>query len=749
VARFASRVAGPAILFVITIGIFWKLVLTRQYTWLDQPDFVNQVLPWFQFQAREWHAGHFPLWDPYHWGGQSLIGQAQPGAAYPLNWLLFLLPLRDGWIQQPYLHWYFVLIHYMGALFCYWLCRDLKRSVPASILAGAAFGLSGFVGHTDWPQMLNGAVWAPVVFLFFLRAMRGESPVANSALSGAALGFSFLSGHHQIPIFVALAVGAAWIYHWALAEIPRLRIAALGCLFGLFAAVTSGFQTLPAYEYGKLALRWVNATQPVGWNQPVPYFVHGLFSLGVPSILGVIIPGLHSGADPFIGLVVVSLALLAIAGDWSDRTVRFFAALALGALIFSLGADAVFHGVVYALIPMVEKARSPASAIVIFHLGAAVLAAYGLDTLRARSEAWIWGRRAVWTLLVLAAVLYTGLGAWAATQPEKAFSHAKPPGLAMAALAALLLAALLGGWRKRGISFRSTEALLILLMILETGAVTGFYYRHRDGEGYFLSRMRDNTDVARFLYKQPFPIRAEIDRSLIPFNWGDWFGVDMFEGYCGVTKNVFQYNGENRFRDLFAIGYYIGAKPAREGQAEIFHGSNGVNVYANPGDHKRVWAVHQAAQIRSSEALMPALDAPGFDARRQALLLEPAPKLETCDAADTVRLVASDPNRLVIDADLGCRAMIIAGETFAPGWQAKVDGKPAPVYQAYTAVRGVVADAGHHRVEMRYRPASVLVGAIMTACGLLGALLFWISTTRTIASSDSPTSAARALSPRT
>ena len=79
------------------------------------------------------------MWDPYHWGGQSLIGQVQPGAAYLPNWLLFLLPLRHGWIRQNYLHWYFVLIHYMGALFCYWLCRDLKRSRPAAILAGAAF----------------------------------------------------------------------------------------------------------------------------------------------------------------------------------------------------------------------------------------------------------------------------------------------------------------------------------------------------------------------------------------------------------------------------------------------------------------------------------------------------------------------------------------------------------------------------------------------------------------------------------
>jgi len=36
--------------------------------------------------------------------------------------------------------------------------------------------------------------------------------------------------------------------------------------------------------------------------------------------------------------------------------------------------------------------------------------------------------------------------------------------------------------------------------------------------------------------------------------------------------------------------------------------------------------------------------------------------------------------------------------------------------------------AGRHRIEMRYHPKSVLLGAIMTAAGLLGALVFRIST---------------------
>jgi hypothetical protein len=52
------------LLFVVLAAFYWKLTLTRQFTWTRGPDLAEQVLPWFQVQAAEWHAGRIPLWDP-------------------------------------------------------------------------------------------------------------------------------------------------------------------------------------------------------------------------------------------------------------------------------------------------------------------------------------------------------------------------------------------------------------------------------------------------------------------------------------------------------------------------------------------------------------------------------------------------------------------------------------------------------------------------------------------------------------
>jgi uncharacterized membrane protein YfhO len=69
---------------------------------------------------------------------------------------------------------------------------------------------------------------------------------------------------------------------------------------------------------------------------------------------------------------------------------------------------------------------------------------------------------------------------------------------------------------------------------------------------------------------------------------------------------------------------------------------------------------------------------------------------------------------------------VILSDTYFPGWEATVDARPAALYEAYGFLRGVSADPGTHRIEMRYRPSTVYWGAWMSGLGLLGAcFLTW------------------------
>jgi uncharacterized membrane protein YfhO len=82
-----------------------------------------------------------------------------------------------------------------------------------------------------------------------------------------------------------------------------------------------------------------------------------------------------------------------------------------------------------------------------------------------------------------------------------------------------------------------------------------------------------------------------------------------------------------------------------------------------------------------------------------------------------------DSDSVLVNVDLWCRGLLVVSETFYPGWEAYVDGKPQPIYEVFGALRGVVLESGSHRVEMRYRPGVVTLGAAVSFSALALSLL--------------------------
>ncbi len=716
-----SRLAWAGLLLLISIGFYWKLVLTDQYTYLDNPDLVYQQLPWFQFQATEWRHLRLPLWDPHQWCGQPFLGQVL-GAAYPLNWVLPHLPFDRGKIRLSVLHWYFVLIHFQGALFAYWLCRDLKRSRAASLLAGLVFTLGAFMSATDWPQHLNGAVWAPAALLFLLRALRGQRPFSSAALCGVFVGAAWLSGHHEVPIYLTITVGAVWLFYIVRGQASRRRLLALAVVTAALMVLTSGLQTLPAYEYGRLALRWAGAGAQA-WNEPVPYFVHQHLSFTPASLLGMVLPGRFQHMNPFVGLVALSLALFALASAWkSHPPVRLCGVIALLGLLFSLGGENVFHGFLYSVIPLFDKARAPARALVIFNLGVAPLIAFGLDALRDEPRS-AWLRRLIWGLAAVALGIFAVSGGLSIAGRLSLDAPVMFTGLAAA-----LLAALFAAWRAQAIGGRALAVSLVLLSLFELGRVADARMADlRDtGRPSLLAGLRANDDVASFLRGQPKPLRVDVSDGDIPSNFGDWHSIDTLGGYMpGVTANVFQLGTHApRVQDLLAVSYRVARKPSRPDQQLVFQGASGVNVYRNPAALPRARVVHELVRAPSYEELGKLHAEESFDLRGKAAMLGPPPELERCAGAEEpVSFAAMPPSRVVLDATLGCRGMVVLADTAFPGWKAKVDGRPVAIHEVSGALRGVVVERGRHRIEMTYRPASVTLGALMTLTGLLAACL--------------------------
>ena len=163
------------------------------------PDLADQIFPWWQGGSPGSFTTASSPFGIRTIGWDSLfLGQAQPGAAYPLNWLLWLLPQKHGLIGDDGHQLVFRRRALPGStLLLSGLCAgDPKRSRAASLIAGLAFALAGYIvaGNRLAPDAERRHVDAPGLPVPAKRVWRvGVHPWSSASLSGAAcIGMAWL-----------------------------------------------------------------------------------------------------------------------------------------------------------------------------------------------------------------------------------------------------------------------------------------------------------------------------------------------------------------------------------------------------------------------------------------------------------------------------------------------------------------------------------------------------------------------------
>lgn len=709
------RLAPIGFLLLLTVAFYWKLTLTRQYTWFDHPDMAYLEIPRLQFQMKEIQAGRFPLWDPHIWSGQPLIGQTQPGPLFPLNLIFFETPMRDGYLKFSQLNFYWAGIHFLAALFAYLLLRDLGLSQASGVMGGVVFAFGGFVGSVAWLDVVNGGIWAPLVMLFVWRALRGLRPWANGAMGGLVLGVAWLSGHHEIPILLSLMTAGCWA--WRLRH-DRTLIGP-GTLFFVVTFLIGAVQTLPTFEFGRLSLRWVGIEHVVGWGDKIPYRVHTIYSLPVKGLLATFLPsfGTFADASPFIGCVATALALFAIAARWSDPMVKMSTAIAAVTVVYALGAFGPLQGAMYAVLPIVDKARIPSRATLVLNFALAVLAAYGLETILRES-----GSAALRTMRRI--LISFGLAVVGVAVTATIFKPDIDDRTFLAGAVCVAGFALLTGWQRGALSRITVFAGLLVLVLTElTNGAPALYSDSTKPDGNrFLKTLTQHADVVAYLRSlKEGPLRVNVDDQAIGANFGDWHDIDMMYGYvAGVSANVFAHEMHTpRTQELFSITHFLSTKAERAGQQEVFRGKDGVNVYRNPNVLPRVRIVHEARSVLDASWLRVGVQNPEVDLSKTALLIGKPPVLQSCAGEEQARIAARTTDWLRIEVTAACRGLVVLAETMYPGWEATVDGRPVEMWEAYGAMRSVVVDAGNHVVEMKFRPHSVYWGAALSVLGVV------------------------------
>ena len=340
-----------------------------------QWDSLAQYYPWRHFAAQELRAGHVPLWNPFEFCGTPFVANAQSAVFYPLN-----LPF---WIfDTAYAFGLTAWLHSLLALFAtYFLCQRWQLSRAASVVAAVAFAGCGYLAA--WallPTLFATASWLPLCLLLFEKSS-DDGTKSRGATWGLvfALTCAVLAGHAQIFFYLVLALALRQMF---LRKRGRGFVVLIGALAG--AALLSLIQILPTLELARYGHRAADAATPEAWQ-----FVkaRALQSDALPSLL---IPGWPAlSTNENFGYIGLGVTLLMLAGlGWRPRAGQsangkwFALTLAVFGLLYALAtplAQLFFFGV-----PGVSQMGTPGRALVLWSLGAALLAGFGVDFLRAK-----------------------------------------------------------------------------------------------------------------------------------------------------------------------------------------------------------------------------------------------------------------------------------------------------------------------------------------------------------------------------
>jgi uncharacterized membrane protein YfhO len=77
-----------------------------------------------------------------------------------------------------------------------------------------------------------------------------------------------------------------------------------------------------------------------------------------------------------------------------------------------------------------------------------------------------------------------------------------------------------------------------------------------------------------------------------------------------------------------------------------------------------------------------------------------------------------NPEDVRIDAFANGPSLVVVRTTWERGWEATVDGRPAPLVRADSFLQAVPVTAGHHEIRLVYREPTIAVG-------LLGSGIVW------------------------
>jgi hypothetical protein len=711
-------------------------------------------------------GGALPLWNPYVSFGLPMLADPSYQALYPVTWLN--LVLRPG----AFYTFYAVFHACLSGLGMLLLGRRLALGTAPALLAACVWISSGpFLGVTSQTHHFGSTAYVPWVLLALERAMATRGTRSAIALAAVATLQAF-AGSADVCLMTAFAA----LLHVALQ--PGARIGARGLarllLLALpLAAALAALQWLPTVGILAAGLRLALAPE-----------TRLFWSLHPASLVDLLVPRLVSGlpwneglrallfgareplfASVYLGAAAAVLAASALVGPWSRMRVYASLGVALS-LMAALGRFAPLYPALAALPPLgllrypakytiaaaffwallvglagrdwlheASQRRRAAAGLAGALLGCACLAASVYLYLRP-SDVEEWLERGAPAIAAAGVTLVAaGTCAWAAGLLAWCAPSA---GRARSVALAMLMALVVGDTAMAGrasIPFAPAELVRARPRALALIAPGSRVYFDSGEQGDLLKAVARVPEG----WRRPWALalgNIELLRPPSAARWGLRGGYDgdftglappLLSNLTLIVENAAGTPLGQRLLRLGGVDYLVALGPARwpgleaAGEvASVFQAP--ITLWRVSDTRPRVF-VAAAARVAVEPESVRILAAPDFDPAREVILAAGARRQAPEGFTAQVEALEEHADRASYAVAAAHGGWLVVLETYHSGWQATLDGEPAPVLRADVLFRAVQVPPGRHVVAFRYRPAPVYAGLAASGAGVLAALV--------------------------
>lgn len=723
-----------------------------------------------EFAANTLRAtGHFPLWNPYLFGGMPYVAAMHGDIFYPTFLLRMILPTDVA------MTWGFIIHIFLAGLFTFGFLRALGYSFYGSLVGGIAYMMSGQIASSVSPghdgKLFVSALF-PLALWMLYRGIRGGKNWSWGAFA-LIIGLCVLSPHPQLLQYTLLACGAYALF-LAFATLDGVKLPRPVAIERLAAALGSvvlglaigAVQYLPVREYVAWSPRaggLANYEAATSYAWPPEELLNSY----LPQFSGMLNNywgrnGIHLHSD-YVGAVVLFLAGAAFIGLRADprrKQILFWSGALVISLLWSLGSATPFYHIPYALVPGTRFFRAPATIFFVGALAIALLASTGAERLlgfrvsRKYLLGWLIGAGAIAFFASVGGL--TNIAQTFADDSRLEGVRANNGSVVAGAWRSFAFIALIVSLgfaiTRRLLSTTYAAWLIAALMAVDLWSIERLYWMFMPPAKVIyaadaaVETLKADPQPARVF---TFPARetAQPDPFLdddalmthrIRVVWG-YHGnqirrfADLTSYRSGerlLTKNVLQLTNTRYFLTNIPELPFIGNTTMVKGPVRNASGDT-VYLYRLNAENPYSWVTPIAVKAPDDQVLATILN-PRFDITRAALfdtsanvtVVEGVQSLpDPLAIKSSVRHYEAGKVQIELSAPAPPGASLIVSENYYPGWIASVDGRPARIGRADYTMIGVELPTGARTIELNFTSPAYEKGKVITWIAIVLGLL--------------------------